>query len=203
MEGFETDKKEGKRKFLPGMRVLKTVGAAFTCMVIDYFRNEIPLQTVITACICIQPSTEQSVVLALSRLVGTVVGALFGVGVTVIVYLLPFSIHPLVYYFCLSIIMIPLISILNKMQSSRGVIVSIVLFLSITIVSFGEVTTWSYILNRVLNTIIGIVVALVFNVFFPHKDRNREDPLVDWDQVDVLNIKNTLNKIHEKNNHSK
>lgn len=157
---------DGKKSFPVGMRIIKTVLASFICMVIDYFIGQIPFQSVITTAICIQPSKKDTLTYAVSRLGGTLIGAAIG---TAVYYLFSplSSIHLLAYYLVAAICNIPLIFLDTHLKMHSGVIISLVVYFSIALANVPINEAPTYVISRIISTLIGIAVAVPINYFLP------------------------------------
>lgn len=164
---LEEQKEKKKFQFPIGMRIVKTSLAAFICMGIDLMRGEIPSQSVVTTAICIRPDRDNSLKSASARTLGTIIGAISGV-IVLLLFSEPFrGDYTLFYYFIVAFFMMPVIFIVAKLKFPTGVIVSLVVYLSITVNQQSAGTSWEYIFNRIIDTLIGIFVALVVNLALP------------------------------------
>lgn len=85
-----------KRSFewrLPGQRIIKTGIAVTLCLLfytlLGYRRGSMPAESAITAIICVQPYMHDTAESGLSRLEGTVIGAVWGFLFLLLMYLFP------------------------------------------------------------------------------------------------------------------
>lgn len=110
-----------------------------------------------------QKSAEKTFTTSFNRIMGTAVGGVFGV----VVLFLETELHVQrvmpVYYLIVSLMLIPVImsTIAIKKPSVAGF--ACVVFLSTTIYHVGDASPYTYALNRMLDTALGIVVALIVN----------------------------------------
>lgn len=159
-----------------GMRICKTTIAVFICLVISIFRgdNAIPFYSAIATILCMQPYVGNSVKVALNRIVGTIIGAIYGC----LVLLMEINVLPpepqYVHYILVSVAILPVIYTTLLFRKKEASYIACVAFLSVTISTAVEISPYIFALERVTDTIIGIVVALVINVIaIPrHKNKN-------------------------------
>ena len=105
-----------------GWRTGKTVIAVFLCFLIDTVRgNSIPFYAAIAAISCIQKNIDDSLKIALTREIATIIGGIFGMAVLFFereVYCIP---NDVLRYLALSLLLVPLInfSVLIKHENGR------------------------------------------------------------------------------------
>lgn len=135
----------------------------------------------IAAVLCMQKSAEKTFTTSFNRIMGTAVGGVFGV----VVLFLETELHVQrvmpVYYLIVSLMLIPVImsTIAIKKPSVAGF--ACVVFLSTTIYHVGDASPYTYALNRMLDTALGIVVALVVNLAMPGRRSRAVSALEDMD----------------------
>lgn len=159
-----------------GMRMVKTVVAVYICALIGWLRHEEAFFSMIAAVLCMQRSTEKALSMAFIRIVGTAIGGLFGV-------LLLFAetklhmqrIMPL-YYLAVSLMLIPVISSALAMRKPSAAAFSCVVFLSIVIHHVDDALPYLFALNRMLDTLTGIIVALLVNLVTPTPTNTTQQP---------------------------
>ena len=78
---MNTAKKSRHKLFLPGQRIVRTVGAVMLCMIVYELRGRrgMPIFALIAAVMCIQPYTKSMMAIARRRVIGTLIGAGWGV----------------------------------------------------------------------------------------------------------------------------
>ena len=150
-----------------GMRIIKSALAVSLCMVINEVRGEgsMVFYSQLAALWCIQMYRSNTLSNALQRMIGTVVGALYGL-IYILIY--PHSALGGIYSVLLNIVFIFLgvlmviysTVLINKKQASYF---SCVVFLSIVINHIEDINPYSFVWNRFLDTMIGIVVGLALN----------------------------------------
>ena len=149
-----------------GMRNIKTALAAALCALIYYFLDRSPAFACIGAIFGMGSDLESSKLHGGNRLFGTVIGGLLGVALFW-VYLLfyPQGGHtlllvPLVFIGTVALILLCQIFWVGGVQPG-GVVLCIILF-STPVESYV-----TYALNRIFDTGIGVIMALVVNSVFP------------------------------------
>ena len=153
-----------------GARIIKSSVAVALCMVIYFFRtllpigNGIPFYSALAALWCLQPYSNSTKNNAGQRSTGTFIGAAYGLVFIVLLHFFGLS-EPILVYLLASAIIIPVIYltvILNKRNAS---FFSCVVFLSIALTHSFDENPYLFVLNRVLDTFIGIGVGLAVNNF--------------------------------------
>ena len=150
-----------------GMRIIKSAVAVSLCMVINIIRGEggMVFYSQLAALWCIQMYRSNTLSNALQRMTGTVVGAVYG-----LIYILIYPHHisgeaygvlfNIGFIFIGVILVIYSTVLINKKQASYF---SCVVFLSIVINHIGDINPYSFVWNRFLDTMIGIVIGLFLN----------------------------------------
>lgn len=156
-----------------GQRIYRSVCGVCLCFAIYYIRGKegIPFYSAIAVLQCIQPYSISSTQMAKQRCSGTLIGAVWG-----LLLLLLFDWGGGIFHeSALSYLMISLFTglvlyttvLLNKKDTSYF---SCVVFLSITVMHMGDSTPFLFVMNRVADTLIGVVMAIVVNsVHLPRK----------------------------------
>ena len=150
-----------------GMRIIKSALAVSLCMVINTIRGEgsMVFYSQLAALWCIQMYRSNTLSNALQRMIGTVVGALYG-----LIYILVYPrlvmggnysiLFNIIFIFIGVVLVIYSTVLINKKQASYF---SCVVFLSIVINHIGDINPYSFVWNRFLDTMIGIIIGLVLN----------------------------------------
>lgn len=152
-----------------GMRIIKTVVAVFICCIIDYFRGVPPFQSTIAAIICIQPDTENSVNMAASRILATLLGSVTATLLLLILSRTNIVMPSISFYLILSLLLIPLISITVKMGWPSATALTCIIFLSITLGYDENSNIFMEAVNSLIDTLVGILVALPINALLPNR----------------------------------
>ena len=163
---------------LPGQRILRSLIAILLCFTVYALRGRrgMPFYSAIAALQCIQQYTHSMRPVARRRVVGTFVGAAWGLVTLLIALRIRENSVPdeLLHYFIVSLITSVVIysTVLLKIQDMAYF--SAVVFLSITINHIGDTNPYIFVFNRTMDTIIGVAVAeLVNRVHLPRlRDKN-------------------------------
>lgn len=150
-----------------GMRIVKSSVAVFLCFLFYFFfrRDGIIFYSQLAALWCIQPQWENTLNKALQRTVGTMTGAVFGLMVLLVDQnLIPggrggeFAYAVLVAATIIAVIYVTLL--LKKKDASYF---SCVVFLSIVVIHIGDANPYLFVFNRVMDTMIGIIIGMLVN----------------------------------------
>jgi uncharacterized membrane protein YgaE (UPF0421/DUF939 family) len=144
-----------------GMRNIKTALSVFLCIIIlRIFHHSFPFYACIAAVITMQSTVHNSFTTGKNRMIGTVIGAIFG---------LLFALISPNNVFLTSIGIVLVIYFLNLLNRKNSIIIGCVVFLAI-MTNLREGTPLIYSLSRVIETFVGISVSVVVNyLIFPPK----------------------------------
>ena len=150
-----------------GNRILKTNLAVFFCLVFAYFaQRESAFYSSIAAVVCMQKSTDKTILAGFNRFIGTVIGGMVGFGVLESARFIPHY-YDYVYLFMVPVLNIFLIWLCNVIKKPGSVVICSIVFLSIvTDFSRSIPNTWEYANSRIVDTTIGIIFAVIVNQFF-------------------------------------
>lgn len=158
-----------------GQRIIKTGIAVFLCLLIYWLRGYggLVMQSTVAAIICIQPYRADSISTSVNRIISTFVGA--GWAALFLLLMAAFKnsgigIHVLLAYGIMSIgIMLSIYSCV-LMKNPDAASLAAVVFICILGTYPDLDQPFLYMLNRIIDTVIGIVVAgLVNSVSLPRK----------------------------------
>ncbi|QZY54159.1 FUSC family protein [Crassaminicella profunda] len=152
-------------KFKIGMRNIKTALAVSLCVLIsELLKLEYPFYAAIAAIISMGNSITNSFKVGKNRMMGTSVGAFIG--------LMFASIQPNNVLLCgLGIIVV--IYICNLLKWNKSITIAGIVFMAIMVNLDGQ-SPIRYSVNRIIDTFIGISVALVVNyLFFPYDYKHK------------------------------
>lgn len=155
-----------------GMRMIKTAIAVGICFLISSLTggNGKPIFSAIAAIICMQPYVEHSVDVAFNRIIGTIIGAVFGlIAASVSLYIPPE--YDYVHFLVISLTVIPVLYTTVLLKKPGASALAGVVLLSITL-STGDSTPLMDAVNRSVETIVGILVSLGVNM--AHLPRRKE-----------------------------
>lgn len=144
-----------------GMRNIKTAISVFLCIIIlRAFNNTFPFYACIAAVITMQGTVHDSFATGKNRMIGTIIGAIYGL---IFALISPNNI------FLTSIGIVLVIYFLNLFNRKNSISIACVVFLAI-MTNLTQVTPLIYSLNRVMETFIGIFVSVLVNYFiYPPK----------------------------------
>lgn len=165
-----------------GARMVKTSLAVFLCFVLYSIRNAgIPFYSAIAAVLCTQPEMNESLSKGKSRIIGTCIGGFAGMGVLFLFQPLLGQMNDLIRYAIISLMLIPLIQMTVWMKQPDSSYLSCVVFLCVTISHAGDADPFFFAINRMIDTLIGIFIAVGVNAFhlphYKHKEILIEIPL--------------------------
>ena len=148
-----------------GLRAIKTAISVFLCLLIAYILNRTDtLFASIAAIICLQPTYNKTFSSGLQRLVGTLIGGVVGYLILLTIYKLPFKEFTTLLVAPIAILIV--IYICNLISQPASVSISCIVVLSVVMWPDGNISdTLMYVINRVLDTSMGIVVAMLVNRF--------------------------------------
>ncbi|MBR5683206.1 MAG: HAD hydrolase family protein [Ruminococcus sp.] len=153
-----------------GARIVKSSIAVGLCMAVYFIRtllpvgNGIPFYGALAALWCIQPYTDTTKNNALQRSVGTLTGAVYGLLFLLLFRRLGLAIPEFV-YISASIFIIPVIYTTVVMNKRNASFFSCVVFLSIALTHSFDENPYLFVLNRVVDTFIGIIIGVAVNDF--------------------------------------
>jgi hydroxymethylpyrimidine pyrophosphatase-like HAD family hydrolase len=161
-----------------GKRIIKSAIAVALCYVVAMFRDGkgIVFYSQLAALWCMQLYVKNSLNSAKQRIVGTVIGALYGL--VVILVSNQFNISPISYSMVYNIVVTLMIIVvlyttvvINKKQASYF---SCVVFLSIVVNHLSDQNPYLFVWNRFLDTMIGIIIGVGVNAAHLPKKKNRD-----------------------------
>ena len=177
-----------------GMRIIKSSIGVLLGFIIYLIRGKqgAPFYTALSVLWCMQPYPSNAKANARQRTIGTMIGAFYGLIMILLeYYFLPFD-NEFIRYLIISVLIIPVIYttvVINKKNASYF---SCVVFLSIVVNHLNDKNPYFFVFNRVLDTMIGIVLALIINT--ARIPRKKRDNLLFVSELDnaLLNMHNTL-----------
>ena len=172
------------------MRIIKSAVGVALCFAIYLLRGQqgTPFYSALAVLWCIQSRIRDSLSNALQRVIGTAVGAVFGTAfILITLYISDFGYGP-VHYLLLSAFIIPVIYLTVLMHKGNTSYFACVVYLSIAVNHVTDVDPFLFVLNRCLDTVIGIAVGLFVNTVHFHGP-GKKDTLfaVDLDRTLKLN----------------
>ena len=148
-----------------GNRIIKSAVGVLLCWCVYLLRgrNGIPFYSMLAALWCIQPYINKTLSMALQRTVGTLIGAAFGLITIVLeIYVMDVYDRPLG-FFIVALMIVPVIYATLLIKRPNASYFSCVVFLSITVNHIMDENPYIFVLNRVLDTFIGIAIGMLVN----------------------------------------
>lgn len=161
-------------KYKPGRRALKTAIAVFLCLVIAFiFKRENAFYAAIAAVVCMMPTYEETFQTGINRAIGTIIGGICGYGVLELGRFIPYF-HDYSNMLIVPITLFGVIYICNIFKKQASVSICCIVFLSICANSSRDIdNALLYVINRVIDTSIGIIVAVLVNRFILPKSSSK------------------------------
>ena len=157
--------------FKVGGRTAKTVIAVFLCFFVDTLRQSSqPFYAPIAAILCMQRNVEDSFRVALNREIATVIGGIWGMLYLLFERNICFIPHGLLRYLFLSCMLVPIINFSVYLKQEKGTFLMCVVFLCITVTHENDQNPLAFGMERIVDTTIGIVIALIINQFQSKND---------------------------------
>ncbi len=161
-----------------GQRILRSVAAVALCFVVYLLRGRkgIPFYSALAVLQCIQPYTANTYKIARKRVTGTFIGAFWGL---VMILLQVYVLHG---RFSDTFIGYMLIALLTGVVIYSTVVLdlketsyfSCVVFLSIVVIHITDESPVGFVMNRVLDTLIGVGLALVVNAWHLPRKKHKD-----------------------------
>lgn len=146
-----------------GMRNIKTTLSVFLCLLIfEIINRENSIFACIAAVICLQNTIDDSMKTGRARVIGTIIGGVVGAMVLFIVNTF-FDNRILIFIIPIGIMI--LIKICVSINMRQSVVICCVVYLSIMITKNHDNGYLLYTINRVVDTSIGILIALLVNKY--------------------------------------
>ncbi|MBP2015775.1 FUSC family protein [Anaerococcus degeneri] len=147
----------------PGPRIRKTGLAVLISMIISYYRpgEGLAFYSAIAAIICMQQNVHQTFHKGLGRIIGTIFGGTMG-----LIYLLAFpagSIPEIARLIIIAGLVTIIIWIMASVNKKDAVSIAGIVFLSVTINHAGDLVPLNFALSRIIDTLIGVLVAFFVN----------------------------------------
>lgn len=161
-----------------GQRILKSAVAVGACFFIYVLRGYqgIPFYSALAALQCMQPYRQNTRRIAVQRTVGTFIGALYGLLVILLqeAVLTPYAIPYGVYCCAVSLGVVAALYTAVSCHKNNAAYFSCVVFLSIVMVHIRDANPYIFVLNRVVDTLIGIAVSMGINACHLPRHKRKE-----------------------------
>lgn len=156
-----------------GLRTIKTVLTVFICAMFGFWRGQMAFFSMTAGVLCMQNTAGKTLETAFNQLLGTIIGALFGLLVLYLEQLTTMRNLMPVYYLLCSLMLIPIILVTLVIKKPSISALACVVFLGIAVYQLDNSAPWMYALNRTLDSFIGIVAALIINITLPNRSLQR------------------------------
>lgn len=149
----------------PGMRIIKTSLAVILCFILDYFRGyPYPYNSAITSIICMQQNLPNTRLVAKNRILGTLISGIYSVIVIfILTEILSVKLNSLFYFIIIGLLIVPLMTLLVNLNLEKSVLVASVIYILCCITSLGNKTPIMFMIFRVIDSTLGILVSLFIN----------------------------------------
>ncbi len=164
---FQEEQKKGREMKITkvGMRTIKTVIAVILTLIVGEMLNiRSPLVGSFAAIMTMESSISESFSTGINRMYGTMLG---GIVALIAIYINPGN------YFVLGLGLVAIINICNFFSWEKAARISMVVFL-IILLDYKDGDGLSYIMNRTLDTLIGVVIGTATNYFIRPPDMEKK-----------------------------
>ena len=174
-----------------GFRNLKTTLAVLTCLILYMFWGR---DGVIYACvasiICMQETIEKSIKFGWRRIAGTIIGGAFGI----VFLLIGNKIHnEILFLLFISAGITILILFCNLIKTQASIPIAAVVYLIILLTASQAENSVDYALNRILDTSIGIIIAVIINFTIrPNKKQIEEEKNKQIEESQIILTENSF-----------
>ncbi len=147
-----------------GKRMIKSAIAVFLCLVVNQLRQGagVVFYSCIAAVLCMQQDAASSKRTGRNRVIGTMLGGLFGLLLLVVEQRFGWT-HWLFHALLVSICIVAIIYVTVLFHQTSASYISCVVFMSITISHIHDANPYVFAANRVLDTLIGIAISYGVN----------------------------------------
>lgn len=161
----------------PGLRIIKTSLSVFLILMLYLILPETSNATTaaIAAIIAMRSSIKDSYVAAIIRLQSTFIGAVFGLIILQLKEVTNLEYNSLPYNLLLSLFVLLLIWISVTFLRSDGAVLGAVVLLIIAIGPILDMSPFQAAVTRFLDTLIGVVIALLVNSVLPLSSLEKEE----------------------------
>lgn len=165
---LDINKNSDEKESFIGMRVVKTVISVFISVIITTIMGGMPINSAVASVLTTQDTQDGSIKYGKNRILGTTVGAIFAIIFVCVVDFFDIKLFTISYYFVMSILIIPIAKILLISKQKAAISSALITFL-ITLMSYISQSELKYIYvqSRIIDTFIGVLVAIAINIVLP------------------------------------
>ncbi len=159
-----------------GQRIIKSSASVLLCYIIYFLRGRsgMPFYSMLAALWCIQPYTGKTYKMAAQRITGTIVGAVFGLA-SILLEIYVFDIYDNFWgFFMNALFIIPVLYTTVLMHKKNASYFSCSVYLSIAVNHMADAAPYIFVMNRVLDTFIGIAAGIIVNYARLPRKKNKD-----------------------------
>ena len=161
-----------------GLRIIKSAAAVFLCYCVDLLRGGtgIVFYSQLAALWCMQDYVSDTKKNARQRLVGTAVGAAFGLLTLILLPILSslFGNGIFIQQIVVSLMIVGVLYTTVLLRRKQASYFSCVVYLSIAVNHAADANPYLFVWNRVLDTLIGIAIGVTVNLLRLPRERNKD-----------------------------
>ncbi len=148
------------------MRIIKSAVGVLICFSIYFLRGKhgAPFYSALAVLWCIQNQPQSSLSNAFQRTIGTFIGAVYGLIFILVRRQFLGMDDSFIHYALISFMLIPIIYTTVLISQKKATYFSCVVFLSIVVNHLMDENPYLFVLNRSLDTLIGIFVGLILDL---------------------------------------
>ncbi len=158
-----------------GLRIVKSSITVLLCYLLQFLPGtHIVFYCQLAGLWCIQPYTDSTLRYALQRVVGTSIGAFYGLLAILLLYEALPPHHWIINAIVISLMIIPVLYTSVCLRQKNASFFSCVVFLSIVVLHLDDVSPFLFVWQRFFDTVIGIVIGISVNAFHLPRRRRRD-----------------------------
>lgn len=164
---------------VPGMRVVKTAIAVFLCLVIVGLigHKSYSGYSAIVAIVCMQKGVDDSLNVSKNRIIGTIIGAIFGIFTFKMIEYFGIVENIVLPYILVAIMMIVLMMVIILLNKQTVTAITCIIFLSVAVLRDSSVDVWFFAFRRVIDTLVGILISLMVNLLISDEFIKKHNPM--------------------------
>lgn len=147
-----------------GIRMIKTALAVFVCAVFGWLRDSDPVNAMIAALICMDKDLHGTRSKASNRIIATLIGGCVGLIFLGLAELLHIRSIPLLYYLMMSVMLFPIFLLTINLKVRDSAALGCVILIIMAVNHEPGTAAVVYALNRLVDTLFGIIVTLFINL---------------------------------------
>ncbi|MPQ43692.1 FUSC family protein [Clostridium tarantellae] len=169
-----------------GARNIKTALSVVICVLLfKVLKRPYPFYACIAAVICMKDNVKNSVKIGKNRMIGTLIGGLVGLVITLIAK--KFNLENFSALFT-GLGIVTTIYSCNLCKKKESVTIACIVLIAI-MVNLKGTAPFAYAFNRILDTFVGIIVALLINKFICNNEKIKIEKKLEEDLKKIENFK--------------